>query len=74
MDHNWALKWRRKTREILVIIVHFRNDNRKMNFKILSSGEEEIRRFRDAEIGLQAGQNKGASQSGHGGMGNTRHM
>ncbi len=36
--------------------------------------EEEVRRMRDAQVGLQAGQNKGASQSGHGGMGNTRHM
>ncbi len=37
--------------------------------------EEEIRRMRDGQIGLQAGQNKGASQAGgHGGMGNSRHM
>jgi len=36
--------------------------------------EEEIRRLRDAQIGLQSGQNQGASQAGHGGMGNTRHM
>lgn len=36
--------------------------------------EEEIRRMRDSQIGLQAGTNVGASQSGHGGMGNTRHM
>jgi len=35
--------------------------------------EEEIRRLRDAEIGLQAGSNKGATQSGVV-MGNTRHM
>ena len=27
-----------------------------------------------ARIILQAGSNKGASQAGHGGMGNTRHM
>jgi len=36
--------------------------------------EEEIRKGRDAQVGLQAGQNKGATQAGHGGMGNTRHM
>jgi len=36
--------------------------------------EEQIRQGRDGNIGLQAGSNKGASQSGHGGMGNTRHM
>lgn len=35
--------------------------------------EEEIRRLRDADIGLQAGSNKGASQSGQI-LGNTRHM
>ncbi len=28
--------------------------------------------MRDADVGLQAGQNKGATQTGHGGMGNTR--
>jgi len=36
--------------------------------------EEDIRKGRDGQIGLQAGQNQGATQSGHGGMGNTRHM
>merc|ERR1712061_951546 len=36
--------------------------------------EEQIRQGRDGQIGLQAGSNKGASQSGAGGMGNTRHM
>jgi len=36
--------------------------------------EEQIRMGRDGQVGLQAGSNKGASQSGHGGMGNTRHM
>jgi len=36
--------------------------------------EEQIRRNRDAVIGLQAGTNVGATQSGMGGMGNTRHM
>jgi len=36
--------------------------------------EEQIRRNRDAVIGLQAGTNIGATQSGSGGMGNTRHM
>jgi len=36
--------------------------------------EEEIRKGRDAQVGLQAGQNKGATQAGQGGMGNTRHM
>merc|ERR1712179_620787 len=36
--------------------------------------EEQIRAGRDGQVGLQAGSNKGASQSGHGGMGNTRHM
>ena len=36
--------------------------------------EEEIRKMRDADVGLQAGYNKGASQAGHGGMGNLRHM
>ena len=35
--------------------------------------EEEIRRLRDADIGLQAGSNKGANASGVS-MGNTRHM
>jgi len=36
--------------------------------------EEQILAGRNAQIGLQAGSNKGASQAGHGGMGNTRHM
>merc|ERR1719493_52793 len=36
--------------------------------------EEQIRQGRDATIGLQSGTNVGASQAGHGGMGNTRHM
>jgi len=36
--------------------------------------EEDNRRMRDAQIGLQAGQNKGHTQAGLGGMGNTRHM
>ncbi|CAG0920411.1 unnamed protein product [Notodromas monacha] len=36
--------------------------------------EEEIKRLRDTQIGLQAGFAGGASQSGHGGFGNTRHM
>ena len=36
--------------------------------------EEDNRRMRDAAVGLQSGQNKGASQAGLGGMGNTRHM
>jgi len=36
--------------------------------------DEQIRQGRDGAVGLQAGSNKGASQAGHGGMGNTRHM
>lgn len=36
--------------------------------------EEQIRQGRDGTIGLQSGSNAGASQAGHGGMGNTRHM
>jgi len=36
--------------------------------------EEQILAGRNSQIGLQAGSNKGASQAGHGGMGNTRHM
>ena len=36
--------------------------------------EEQIKQGRDGQVGLQAGSNKGASQAGHGGMGNTRHM
>ena len=35
--------------------------------------EEEVRRMRDSDIGLQAGQNKGASQAGQN-LGQTRHM
>lgn len=31
-------------------------------------------RAHESELNLQMGYNKGASQSGHGGMGNTRHM
>jgi len=36
--------------------------------------DEQIRQGRDGVIGLQSGSNKGASQAGAGGMGNTRHM
>ena len=36
--------------------------------------EEQVRQGRDGMVGLQSGSNKGASQAGHGGMGNTRHM
>ena len=36
--------------------------------------EEDIAKGRNSQIGLQAGSNKGASQAGLGGMGNTRHM
>ena len=36
--------------------------------------EEQIRKGRDGHISLQSGSNAGASQAGHGGMGNTRHM
>ncbi|XP_040575082.1 myophilin [Lepeophtheirus salmonis] len=36
--------------------------------------EDQIKAGRDSQIGLQAGYNKGASQAGHGGMGNIRHM
>jgi len=36
--------------------------------------EEQIRRHRDAVIGLQAGTNVGATQAGMGAMGNNRHM
>lgn len=35
---------------------------------------EEQLRAHEGELNLQMGYNKGASQSGHGGMGNTRHM
>merc|ERR1712013_590286 len=36
--------------------------------------EEQIRQGRDGHVSLQSGTNTGASQAGHGGMGNTRHM
>jgi hypothetical protein len=36
--------------------------------------EEQILAGRNSQISLQSGSNKGASQAGHGGMGNTRHM
>ena len=36
--------------------------------------EEDVKKLRETQVGLQAGYNKGASQSGHGGFGNTRHM
>eukprot|EP00095_Tigriopus_kingsejongensis_P000563 maker-scaffold776_size99073-snap-gene-0.21 protein:Tk00563 transcript:maker-scaffold776_size99073-snap-gene-0.21-mRNA-1 annotation:"Myophilin" len=45
------------------------SDGNKRNFS-----EEQIRKGRDGQIGLQAGSNKGASQAGLGGMGNNRHM
>ncbi|CAG7833266.1 unnamed protein product [Allacma fusca] len=35
---------------------------------------EEQLRASEGQVNLQMGYNKGASQSGHGGMGNTRHM
>jgi len=35
--------------------------------------EEQVRRMRDADIGLQAGQNRGATQAGQN-LGQTRHM
>lgn len=35
---------------------------------------EEQLRAHEGELNLQMGFNKGASQAGHGGMGNTRHM
>lgn len=35
---------------------------------------EEQLRAHEGQLNLQMGYNKGASQSGHGGMGNTRHM
>lgn len=35
---------------------------------------EEQLRAHQAELSLQMGYNKGASQAGHGGFGNTRHM
>lgn len=31
-------------------------------------------RANEGQLNLQMGYNKGASQAGHGGMGNTRHM
>ena len=36
--------------------------------------EEQTRALREGQIGLQAGFNKGATQSGIGSFGNTRHM
>jgi hypothetical protein len=45
------------------------SDSNKRNFS-----EEQIKKGRDGQIGLQAGSNKGASQAGLGGMGNNRHM
>ena len=36
--------------------------------------EDQQRSLRDGQIGLQMGQNKGASQSGQGAFGNSRHM
>lgn len=35
---------------------------------------EEQLRASEGQVNLQMGYNKGATQSGHGGMGNTRHM
>lgn len=35
---------------------------------------EEQLRASEGHLNLQMGYNKGASQAGHGGMGNTRHM
>lgn len=35
---------------------------------------EEQLKAHNAELNLQMGYNKGASQAGHGGFGNTRHM
>jgi len=35
---------------------------------------EEQLRANEGQLNLQMGYNKGASQSGHGGFGNTRHM
>ncbi|CAH1278184.1 unnamed protein product [Diabrotica balteata] len=43
-------------------------DENKRNFT------EEQLRAHEGELNLQMGFNKGASQSGHGGFGNTRHM
>ena len=36
--------------------------------------EDQQRQLRDGQIGLQMGQNKGATQSGMGALNNTRHM
>jgi len=36
--------------------------------------EDQQRALRDGQIGLQMGQNKGASQAGQGAMNQTRHM
>lgn len=46
----------------------------KMADKNERSFTEEQLRASEGELNLQMGFNKGASQSGHGGMGNTRHM
>lgn len=46
----------------------------KMAEKNERSFTEEQLRAHNAELNLQMGYNKGASQSGHGGFGNTRHM
>lgn len=35
---------------------------------------EEQLRASEGQVNLQMGSNKGATQAGHGGMGNTRHM
>ncbi|XP_031333013.1 myophilin [Photinus pyralis] len=46
----------------------------KMADKNERSFTEDQLRASDGHLGLQMGYNKGASQSGHGGFGNTRHM
>lgn len=46
----------------------------KMADKNERSFTEEQLRAHEGELNLQMGFNKGASQAGHGGMGNTRHM
>lgn len=46
----------------------------KMSDKNERTFTEEQLRAHNAELNLQMGFNKGASQSGHGGFGNTRHM
>jgi len=46
----------------------------KMAEKNERSFTEEQLRANQGELNLQMGYNKGASQAGHGGMGNTRHM